>query len=175
VRGRAYFLFAAAVLGAVAAAPVGGMLAGCEDPAAPDPDGGVGGGGEGGCPSQPQPLFTLTITAPAGPVPPDTSLEVAWSAGVNTFALGDPTTWKTLDDGINVVCAVDHDAPPPTDLPELVCQLWTTGVTEVAVSATGYQKLEQTLRPKESEVCDAVVPTDVAVELDPEGVGGAGQ
>jgi hypothetical protein len=141
-------------------------LGGCDDPATPGPDGGGGGGGEGGCPAQPKPLYTLTITAPGKPVPPDTTLHVVWSAGEETFALDNPSTWKTLDDGINVVCAVQRDAGPPTDLDELVCQLWTTGATEVEVTAKGYVQHEETLRPLESELCDAV-PAEVDVVLQP--------
>ena len=155
-------------------APLGAMLlGGCEDSTTPDPDGGAGTGGEGGCPVQPVPLYTLTITAPSVPVPVDTTVHVVWSAGEETFVLDDPSTWKTLEDGINVVCAVDHDAGPPADLDQLICQLWTTGATEVEVTATGYIDNEQTLRPKESELCDAIVPTDVTVVLQPMPDGGS--
>jgi hypothetical protein len=164
-RVRAQLTTGIAIAG-VALASLAGALGGCEDPATPGPDGGGGGGGEGGCPAQPKPLYTVTITTPGKPVPPDTTLHVVWSAGEETFALDNPSTWKTLDDGINVVCAVQRDAGPPTDLDELVCQLWTTGATEVEVTANGYMEHEETLRPLESELCDAV-PADVTVVLQP--------
>lgn len=129
------------------------------------PDGGV----DAGCPVGPQPMFTLTITAADGPVPPDTSLEVTWSAGSEpTFKLANPATWKTLDMGANVVCAVDPKSPPPKDLTELVCSLWTSGPTEVTVAADRYQTHTETLVPTMNELCEGPVPTAVKIELLPD-------
>jgi len=141
----------------------------CEDPATPSKDGGTGQGGAGGCPAGPQPLFTLTVTAEGGPVPADTSVRVTWSVGEEpAFVLGDPSTWKTLDDNVNVVCNVDHGQPPPKDLKALVCQLWTTGATEVEVAATGFQTHDETFTPKQIDECDKPIPSDVAIALLPE-------
>ena len=42
---------------------------------------------------------------------------------------------ELLDQGGNVVCNVDPSQPPPTMLDKLVCTLWTSGATEIEVSA----------------------------------------
>ena len=126
------------------------------------------GTGEGGCPPQgpPAPLFTLKVTAMRGPLPEDTTLRVRWSAGDEPeFVLGEPATWMTLDQGSNVVCQVPHDAGPPTDMTELVCELWTSGATEIEIAAKGYVTHNETLTPKTLDECEDPVPSDVEVQL----------
>jgi hypothetical protein len=143
------------------------MGAACKE-SSPPPDAGTGGqGGSGGsCPVGPVAMFTLTVTATDGPVPPDTSITVSWSAGQEPmFVLSDPTTWKTLDDGTNVVCHVDRMQPPPSDLAMLVCDLWTSGPTLVKLDAQGYETHEETFSPEMSEPCGGPVPTEIALEL----------
>jgi hypothetical protein len=96
---------------------------------------------------------------------------VTWSFGEEPeFKLDDPATWRTLEQNSNVVCHVDRDAAPPTDLDELVCELWTSGATNVKVGATGYLKNGEdgqgdTFQPAEREGCDGPVHSDVKVEL----------
>jgi hypothetical protein len=149
---------------------------------APRPGGstgaGAGGaGGEGGaCPMNPQAMFELTITAAHGPVPRSTTVDVSWSAGQEpTFALEKPSTWKTIDDQVNLICDVDPGKPPPETLSALVCHLWTTGPTHVVVKAKGYTQHEETFVPTYSDHCQVFVPTaiSVALSLVPEGDGGA--
>jgi hypothetical protein len=146
------------------------------------PDGGSSstgdiGGGDGGvsCPNGPMAMLNVIISAQSGPVPPDTRVLVSWSAADEPpFELDDPKTWGTLDG--NVVCDVDPKKPPPTDLAQLVCHLWTVGVTHVRVRATGYMPFEGMLKPKYSAACKGPVPTDVNVTLAPvpdAGTGGA--
>ena len=142
------------------------LSCGCTEgnPASP---GGGGGGGDAGadCPNGPVAMLDLDIEAAAGPVPSDTKLLVSWSAGAEPiFALDDPKTWSTLADG-NVVCDVDRSAPPPTDLPHLVCHLWTSGVTHVQVKADGHKPYDAMLKPKYSAACKGPVPTQVAIKL----------
>jgi len=147
-------------------------LAGCKTTGGgPDP-GNQGGGCPGG---PPQALFTVKVTAVDGSVPIDTSVLVKWSAGQEPlFLLSDPDTWKTLDDESNLVCTVDRDAGPPDDLAELSCELWTSGATELTVAATGYRSHEQTLVPAQVDGCDHPVPSEQAVELEPELDAGSG-
>jgi hypothetical protein len=119
-------------------------------------------------------MLQLTIAAPPGPVPVDTSVAVTWSAGEEpVFVLDDPTTWHTLADG-NILCEVDPKQPPPTALASLVCHLWTSGATHVRVAAKGYVAYDATLKPKYSTECKGPVPTNVAVNLSPEPDAGAG-
>lgn len=138
--------------------------------------GGAAGGDAGtSCPNGPVAMLNIGITAAGGPVPSDTRVLVTWSAGQETpFELDDPATWGTLAAGANVVCDVDTTAPPPTDLSELWCHLWTSGVTHVQVRAAGYQPFEGMLKPKYSTPCKGPVPTDVKVLLAPEPDAGAG-
>lgn len=137
------------------------------------------GGGDAGveCPSGPVAMLNVAVKAKSGPVPPDTRVLVSWSAGAEpAFDLDDPKTWSTLADGANVVCDVDPTQPPPKDLTQLVCHLWTSGVTHVQVRAAGYEPYESMLKPKYSAVCEGPVPTDVGVTLRPvpdAGTGGA--
>jgi hypothetical protein len=124
-----------------------------------------GSGGAGGCAVGPQPMFTLTLTAADGPLPPDTSILVTWSAGAEPkFVLGDKSTWKTLEEA-NLVCEIDPSKPPPTDLEELVCKLWTSGPTRVEVEAADYIDHDETFTPAQNEQCEGPVPSAVSVEL----------
>jgi hypothetical protein len=126
------------------------------------------GSGDGGCPpiGPPEPLFTIHIVAAAGSLPNDMTLQVTWSAGQEPlFALQDPESWKTLEDGSNVACDIDRDAGSPGDLEQLSCELWTSGATLVEVSGTGFVPFEETLTPEKLDDCEAPVPSDVDVEL----------
>jgi hypothetical protein len=130
--------------------------------------GGTGAGGAGGCLMMPKPLFALRVLAAAGgPVPPDTTVAVKWSAGEEPeFHLDDKATWGTLETG-NVVCALDATAPPPTDLVALECSLWTSGPTEVIVSAKDFVTKDRTFSPEPSTDCNPD-PTPIEIEIDAE-------
>lgn len=144
---------------------------GCSETGLPSP--GDGGGGAA-CPSGPVALLNLHIHAHAGPVPPDTTVAVSWSAGPEpTFALDDKSTWRSLLDG-NVICDVDASAPAPKDLTELVCHLWTSGATHVEVRASGYVPYAETLKATVSEACKGPIPTDVSIDLSPASDAGTG-
>jgi hypothetical protein len=124
-------------------------------------------GGGGGCPVLLHgPLFTIEVTAEGGPVPIDTSITVDWSAGTEpTFVLSDKATWKTADDGANVVCDVDPAAPVPQALAALACELWTSGPTAVFVEAKGFVPYKETLTPGKSEACEGPMPTAAKIQL----------
>lgn len=130
--------------------------------------GSIGAGGEGGaCSMIPQPMFDLTITAAHGPLPRSTTVDVWWSGGQEpTFSLDQPSTWKTIDDQVNLICDVDPMQPPPDMLAALVCHLWTTGPTDVVVKAKGYTPREETYVPPYSDHCQAFVPTAVSLQLE---------
>ena len=143
-------------------------LAVCKDRNPPPDPTGTTGQGEGGCPGgAPEALFTVVVrTADAEPLPSDTTVKVRWSVGEEpAFVLDDPDTWKTLEDGVNVVCEVDPEA---AEVAELRCELWTSGPTEVEVTATGYLDLDETLTPEEREGCDMPVPSEKELELAPD-------
>ncbi len=100
----------------------------------------------GTCPTGPQAMFEITIKAEDGPVPPSTTVDVSWSAGDEpTFALDDPSTWKTIEQA-NLVCDVDPAKPPPSDLAALVCHMWTTSPINLVVKAQGYTLFRKDLR-----------------------------
>jgi hypothetical protein len=132
--------------------------------------GGSGAGGSGsssssgGCLPTPQPTFALRVLDEAGGfVPPDTTIEVSWSAGVEpAFHLDDPSTWGTPES--NVICDVDPSQPPPEDLPVLSCALWTASPTEVEVSAKGFITKGNTYKADPVSGCDPE-PTPIEIEL----------
>lgn len=125
-----------------------------------------GSGGAAGCPYAPEALFTVHVTAADGAMPPDTVLRVRSSAGEEpAYDLADPESWTSADDGFVVECNVDRDATPPLELDELVCELWTSGVTELELAADGYVTLEETLSPAEREGCEGFVPSEAELEL----------
>jgi hypothetical protein len=114
-------------------------------------------------------MLTLTISAEDGPLPDDTTLRVTWSAGHEpAFALDDPATWQSLDEGANVVCDVDPSVLPTS---ALRCELWTSGPTEVVIDAKGYAKVDETFSPEVTDACGPV-PTEVTVVLQHGGEGG---
>ncbi len=75
--------------------------------------------------------------------------------------LGDETTHLTLEDGSNLVCS-PSDADTPTTV---TCELWTSGATEVEVTALGYDDWIETLTPGEMEGCDEPIPSETEVVL----------
>lgn len=161
VRAR-YWLF-----GLWGVAVAAASFSSCKESAPGGEGGGGGGGGQGGCPSEVTAQFTVTLRAKEGALPADTEIRVTWSAGEEpVFALDDPESYKTLEDGSNLVCDVDPNNPAPTDLEELVCHLWTSGPTRVEVAALGYVPLDETLVPEFIEGCDVPIPTNAEIELD---------
>lgn len=142
-------------------------LAGCGGGRQPPDDVDGGKVNDAGCPLLgTEPLFVIDIRADDGPVPADTEVAALWSAGAEPpFVLSDPATWKTLDDGVNLVCQVDRNAPPPVDLSALVCELWANGAVELSVTAVGYLPQKQTLEPLFDERCDAPLPMKHAILL----------
>jgi hypothetical protein len=165
VSGRAFpLLLLAGAFGSLLAISL--LLGACDGDPPPTPTGGQGGAaGDGGCPMTPLPMFTVTISTEGGTVPPDTSLTVTWSEGQEpVFKLDEPSTWSMSEEA-NVVCDVDSSKPPPTDLPALVCRLWTSGATEIEVKAEGYSRHIETLVPMQSEECEGPVPKEVEVKL----------
>ncbi len=147
-------------------AAIGGVL-GCKGPGSSPPHVDGGAGGEGGCPVRlPEPQFVLEITAEDGPVPGDTQVSAEWSAAKEPpFVLSDKATWKTLDEGVNLVCNVDRTKPPPVDLEQLVCELWTSGAVNLLVNGSGYVTHEETLKPVMDEQCNQPMSSHVAIVL----------
>jgi len=148
------------------------LAAGCDDSGASSSgsggsgSGGTGGeAGSGGCLMTPQPTFALRVLAEAGgPVPPDTTVEIMWSAGDEPpFHLDDSATWGSLETS-NIVCDVDAAEPPPTDLLVLACALWTSSPTQVRVSAKGYVTKDHTYTAEPSSPCEPE-PTPIEIEL----------
>lgn len=113
------------------------------------------------------PQFTLHIQAEGGNLPPDLSLLVIWSAAEEpVFRLNEPMTWGNAAMGSNVLCDVEApDGQPPENLTEISCTLWTVGPTKIHIEAAGYEPLEQTLVPMQSEDCEMPLPMDIPIVL----------
>jgi hypothetical protein len=139
---------------------------------------GSGSGGTGGgttattlstttsvCTMTPQPTFALRVLAAEGaPVPPDTTVEVMWSAGTEpVFHLDQPSTWGTLETS-SLVCDVDPSQPAPVGLPVLTCALWTSSPTDVKVSAAGYVTKDHTYTADPQMGCEPN-PTPIEIKL----------
>jgi hypothetical protein len=144
------------------------LLAGCDAGGASSGGGGAGGdagGGAGGCLRVPQPTFRLKVLTQQGdPVPPDTAVQIHWSAGDEPpFHLDDPSSWPTLDTA-SFKCDVDPAAPPPVDLPALECALWTSSPTEVSVLAEDYVPHQDTYMAEPASTCNPE-PTPIEIEL----------
>jgi len=136
--------------------------------------------GGGGCPmGPPEALFTLRVFTEKGTVlPSDTTVAVRWSAGEEPlYVLDDPSTHKTLEDGSNVVCAAAQgvggaggqggavSAAEGGGPAALSCELWTSGTTEVTVTATGYPETVETFKPETIDDCEMPVPSEVDLVL----------
>jgi hypothetical protein len=142
-------------------------LAGCKGEHHRPPE--VDAGQEDGvaaCPSEILgPLFTVTITAEGGVLPPDMSVIVDWSAGTEPpFVLSEPSTWLTPEDGANVVCDIGEGESPEA-LGALRCELWTSGPTEVFVAAKDFREHKETLTPGKDDDCEGPMPTAVEIDL----------
>lgn len=145
-----------------------GLLSACDSEGTTAGSGGSGGGGSGGvagCLRDPQPTFLLKIKErDGGTVPPDTTIDVLWSAGQEPEVhLNDPSTWPSLETS-SLSCDLDATQPPPTDLKMLICALWTGSPVEVTVSAKGYETEQHTFTAEPSSECNPE-PTSIEVEL----------
>jgi hypothetical protein len=133
----------------------------------------------------PEALYQIVVATVSGePLPGDTTVAVRWSAGEEpVFVLNDPSTHKTLEDGSNVVCDVrggggaggatsNGGAGGAPALASLRCELWTSGTTEVTVTATGYEELVENLKPETVDGCDMPVPSEVELTLEVDPMGG---
>lgn len=108
------------------------------------------------CPA-PRAAFALSLSAQDGELPSDTQLDVTFSAGREVFALAEPG--QALE---AVRCETVVEAERVV---ALSCALWTDGPADVAVTATGFNSLRQSLA---HEVDDCGVRTvDVELELEP--------
>jgi hypothetical protein len=144
------------------------LIAACNDALDPGVETAPGSEGAGGCDQSPQPMLTLSLSASDGELPADTSIQVKWSAGTEPLLrLDDPSTWKSLEDGSNVICDLG-DEPSKIPIAKLTCQLWTSGATQITVEAAGYVRATETFSPEQSERCHGPVPTAVAMELQPD-------
>jgi L-ascorbate metabolism protein UlaG (beta-lactamase superfamily) len=167
VRRRGYALLVVTLLAVIWGA--------CDEETNGTGTGGSSAGGGGCAPGQPAPLFTVTIQADPGPLPADTTVVVNWSAGEEPiYVLGDTTTHKTLEDGSNLTCetALGQGGGTPGEV--LRCELWTSGTTEVDITASGYVAVSQTLLPAKRDDCDEPMPSEVEIVID-EDQGGGGR
>ena len=65
----------------------------------------------------------------------------------------------------NLVCDVDVDAGPVTELDSLRCELWTSGATELIVTGGELPMHEQTLVPLDVPGCDEPAASEIEVVL----------
>lgn len=140
---------------AVAVAVVAGALAfGCSDGNGDDPE---------DC--KLVAAFDLTVRAVPGPLPQDTTLEVQYGGGTETFR---------VDQGVQaqevVLCDDTKKDASAGDggVPQVHCKLWTQGAAKVTVTATGYSPVEEALEAKAKGKCIQTVPIEILLG-DPDG------
>jgi len=121
------------------------------------------------CPP-PHPTFRLTVRCADGTVPPDATVNVKYSGGVEQFDASHPD-----DTPKSVFCTLHHDGDLDASslqdasvgsggISEVVCELWTDGPATVRVSASGYPDVEETFYP-DSDDC-GLVTTEETITLE---------
>lgn len=127
------------------------------------------------CARRPVPAFRLQVTALDGEIPAGTRLDVTYGGRQKgSYVLGD--TSSTNED---VCCRPGAHSPLPlphvscggdagpvaTTAGAILCELWTDGVAEVRVRATGYPLLDKTLTARVTDPSCGVDTVDVQLTL----------
>jgi hypothetical protein len=123
------------------------------------------------CP-RPVPAFRVELTAAVGGLPPDTTLNVLYGgnqSGTYSIHSGSSTSEDVCcHTGVPTSGPLPHvacDSQAPNDggpAQALLCELWTDGLAEVQVRATGYHLLDQVFQ---AEVTDPNCGVDTVDEL----------
>ncbi|MFO0569354.1 MAG: hypothetical protein U0263_27090 [Polyangiaceae bacterium] len=104
--------------------------------------------------------FDLTVRAVAGPLPTDTTIEVKYGGGIETYRVDQGMTGQEV-----VLC--DDELPEAGDAGKQVelvhCKLWTQGAASVTVTATGFPTVEEDLEAKASGKCIKTVPVEIVL------------
>ena len=118
--------FCSVVFGAL-----GATACGPDDPAPTD------------CPAGSVPAFMLTISTIEGALPPDTLVSVRYGGGVEEYSLQvPPSAPEVVFCGPTEVDAGTRDAGATRSL---TCELWTNGPTQISVTASGFEDLQEDL------------------------------
>jgi hypothetical protein len=130
------------------------LVAGCSDSGSDAPT----------CPP-PGPTFRLTLTAAAGPLPGDTSLEVRYGGGTEPY----PPLASKPPQSVFCHAGADAGADASATIPDagadaLVCDLWTNGPATVEVRAQGYPDLSQSFVPTRDECGIHLTLVDMELE-----------
>jgi hypothetical protein len=102
--------------------------------------------------------FDLTLRAAGGPLPPDTTVEVQYGGGVESYRVDAGMQSQEV-----VLC--DDDAPETGvgGVTVVHCKLWTQGAATVKVTASGFPPVEQTLEAKAQGKCIQTVPVEIVL------------
>lgn len=117
------------------------------------------------------PAFVVSIRAESGPLPADMDLHVHYGAGDETYTLGKPPqnpdvvfcTEVAADSDAGADAAEAGPSSPdgasddggaegaalaqvPGPVGSLVCELWTQGAATIVIEASGYRRIESTLK-----------------------------
>lgn len=104
--------------------------------------------------------FELTVRAVPGPLPADTTLEVQYGGGTETFRLDQGVQTQEV-----VLCDETAKDAGAADggVAEVHCRLWTQGAAKVTVTASGYPTVEETLEAKAQGKCIQTVPVEIVL------------
>lgn len=106
------------------------------------------------------PAFELTVTSVSGALPPDTTLDVKYGGGTESYRV------EAGDEGQEVVLCTT-DAPDGGDagkpVTTLRCELWTQSVAVLTLSASGFPTLKRELDAVEVDKCLKTVPVSIVL------------
>lgn len=104
-----------------------------------------------------KPTFLVTLEVEEGVFPEDTRVAFEYGGGLEVFELRTEPTPQV------VFCEARPDrssatggeggAPEPMPVTSIVCELWTGGSTDVAVTATGFQPIADYNLRTDRELC----------------------
>lgn len=100
--------------------------------------------------------FDLTLRAAVGPLPPDTTIDVQYGGGIESYRVETGMQSQEV-----VLC--DDDAADAGYVTRVHCKLWTQGAATVKVTASGYPAIEQTLEAKAQGTCIQTVPVEIVL------------
>jgi hypothetical protein len=119
--------------------------------------------------------FRLQVTAATGePLPEDAELTVRYhGSDEETFRLASPSSnndvccraGEAVAGELPSVSCKDSSTPDAATFDAILCSLWTDGIAEITVLASGYPDLQETLETKQREDECGLETLDVKIEL----------
>jgi hypothetical protein len=122
------------------------------------------------------PAFRVMVVAPLGPLPRDTELRLTYQGTrQEDYNLHDRSmnedlccrAMSTIPSELRATSCSDPDAglPPHTPAMAIVCDVWSNGAAQIALSATGYDPAIHDLTATLDEECETIETSDITLTL----------